>query len=375
MRVAFDMNSTDAPGSADAIAASIIEMEKERQRLQRQIDAAWNPLLKLRLNDAYEIIATIDHPDAPQMGQKFLDILQDTSCTVKANPFLEEETLAAYNAYCTGSGWLNTMDINPMRLVDFKKFQMQDVLILCNSILHEGAHAAHNSCAPVMKHSPCNPATNVILHPVSWIKAVIASERDAYRIQGMGSALLVDNFPAIRELTKNDLLSVDDFERTAGDYGYNYMGNRVVRAALDALSKEKTAGMTFENDYQRSTLEIYRGALLARNKNGETKRLYVQAEAQDIWQIGNHGLGPNSFGEYVREPLLLGEPELRPTEQALLSQICKEFRIPPQEECMTLQQYHESSIPVPERRSWASSALGNLLDAARNVQPVPQAFA
>lgn len=375
MHAAFDESRRPLPGSTEALVADIIAMEKEKQALQERINEKWNPLLKLRMYDAYEIIASINHREAPGFGQNFLNILHESGCGVQAKPSLPKETLATYNAYGTDCGRINTMYINPTRLIDLEKFRMQDALILCNSVLHEGGHAIHNYYAPVMEHSPCNPTTNVILHPISYIKAVIASEQDAYRVQGHGNFLLAKKYPLIRETTKLDPVSVTDFEAIADRYPG--MPDRVVSAALMSLTRINQFNITFEQGYQRSALEIYQGAIRARIGNGETERKYVVAEAQDLWQIGNHGLGPNSFGQIRKEPLFFKEPKLLDQDQALLDSICKEFNIRAPKDCKTLQQHYESLGAAPKRKTpWAVSAFNNLMDAVgMGSPPPPQAFA
>ncbi len=363
MHAAFGESSRPLPGSTEAIVADIIAMEKERQRLQDRINEKWNPLLKLRMADAYEIIASIGHRETPGFGQTFLNILHESGCKVQADPSLAKETLASYGAYHTSNGFINTMGINPLRLIDLEKFQLQHVLILCSSILHEGGHVGQNYCAPVMRHSPYNPTTNVILHPVSWMQVAVVSEKDAYRVQGMGTALLADKYPAIRELTEYDLVSAADFEATKNMYPN--MLDRAVCTALMSLSKIKNSQYmtTFEHGYQRSALEEYQRVIETRIGNCETKRIYIRADDQDLWQIGNHGIGPNSFGHNVMEPLFFQEPKLLDQDRFLLDQICKKYGIPPLEDCKTLQEYYQPLEPTPEpnnSQSWASSALNGL---------------
>jgi hypothetical protein len=309
-------------------------LQKDLETLTRTVQSQKVPVLLERMRAQ---IGAVSDPEAPEFGKQFLAAMDASACGIRLDSGLKNS--AMYNSFSYGKttrGFVNEVALNPSRVDKEDRF--------ISSTAHEYIHSFQKRVSPALQRSPFNPESRVVIHPADWIILEGLCERDAYTKQALLNSLLAKTNPAVKGSTDFDVVSVSDFEKMRGNAGS--LADAVVTSALDSLSKPivrgQPNGRTFVHHYQDVALDNYSAGMAKRKEERENDIVFVRVEFEDLWQIGNYGVGPNSFGENVHEPLIEKRHKLSAGAQEKLDRICREHNIPPLESCPTLRAYDES---------------------------------
>lgn len=286
-----------------------------------------------------EIFSRLDDPEAPDVGAVFLQKLDETGCKIVAGEDLTADRnslTAVYTSYAYGKkirGFINEIAVN--------KFKLEDVLALMDSIEHEVFHALQKYSAPALHLSPFNPDTAAIIHPLDWVQLEGLCERDAYAKEGFFNSLISKIYPAMRERSEYDVVSVEDFENAL--IKYPPLHNALIHVALNALYKSKVEGddsFLFSHHYQGVAITNYIAGMAKRTKDGKPSPVFVRLEPEDFYAVGDYGVGPNSLGKGAIDKGFLYRPSMQKADVARLDALCAKYNIPPLERCPTLAEYN-----------------------------------
>lgn len=309
-------------------------IQKDLEALTRKIQAQKVPVLLERMKAR---VGALSDPEAPRFGMQFLAAMDAVNCSTRLDHTAQNP--ANYTSYSYAKhnrGFVNEITLNPARVNSEERF--------ISSKSHESFHALQKRASPALQRSPFNPETRAVIHPADWVLLEGLCERDAYTKQAFINSMLAKTDPAIRAATSSDVVSVDDFEKIRANS--RSLPDALVTCALQSLSKPTKVfepnGRTFVNHYQDVALNNYSAGMAMRKKEGEKDLVFLRVELADLRQIGNYGVGPNTFGEFVEEPMFAIRHKLSGDAQAKLDRICKEHNIPPLESCPTLREYNES---------------------------------
>lgn len=310
------------------------DIQKELEALTRKVQEQKVPVLLERMKAR---VGALSDPEAPRFGMEFLAAMEAANCSVRVDSSLDNSAMyLSYSYGKTTRGFVNEVALNPSRVNSEDRF--------ISSTAHEYFHGFEKRTSPALQRSPFNPESRAIIHPADWVLLEGLCERDAYTKQAFINSMLAKGNPELRAASKTDVVSVDDFERIRANSAS--LADALVTTALQSLSKPLKAfepnGRTFVNHYQDVALKNYSAGMAMRKKEGETDLVFLRVELDDLWQIGNYGVGPNSFGKNIKEPLIATRHALSADAQANLDRICKEHGIPPLEKCPTVRQYNES---------------------------------
>lgn len=293
----------------------------------------------LLLDSMINRISELKHPEAPQFGHQFINAMNMVGCNIEVDDKLL--CRAAYASYSYAShqrGFVNKIGLNPSRVEDEDEFTL--------STSHEFFHAFQKHVAPALHLSPFNPDTRRIVHPLDWIMLEAACERDAYTKQAMISALMCKDNPGLAAKTRAEVVTANEFSAVL--QRSNSLADAVVATALQSLhkptSRSQPHGRTFVNNYQDVALGNFAAGMAMREKEGETDHTFMRLNLRHLWQVGNYGVGPNSLGERVMEPLIAVRQPLLPDAQKKLKDICEKYNIPPLEQCEILGDEHVPSM-------------------------------
>lgn len=321
----------------------------ELHNLQQQIDEMKRTVQTQKMNHLLdgmrERVADLSDPEARNFGRQFVAAMDAVECKIMLDDELKGPAIYVSYSYAKENrGFANEISLNPDRVDDEDAFT--------TSTAHEYIHAFQKHVAPALHYSPFNPDNRVVVHPADWIMLEALCERDAYTKQAFINTLLAKANPDVRTNTTHDVVNVNDFERVREKSAS--LADTVVAMSLEALSKptkrSEPNGRTFVNNYQDIALNNYAAGMAQRQKEGEKNLVFVRLELDDLWQVGNYGVGPNSFGERIMEPLIMTRHPLLADAQEKIDAICKEHGIPPLEKCPTLKQYEKSLAVTVIRR-------------------------
>lgn len=330
-------------------------MKRARKALKKSI-ADLEGALEQRAfqNDIEEIrsiFAELDHPEAPGIGQKFLTNLDETGCKIVIDPNFTSDVLslkAAYVSYSYGPqepGFINEIGVN--------KFKLRQTLSMFDSISHEGWHALQKAAAPALHLSPFNPNTRILVHPADWILLEGLCEDDAYAKGGFLNYLVSQTEPTMRNRSKFDLVSVENFEDALKDYPP--LHNALVHVALNARYKRKKEwdpqSELFTQHYLNVALNNYIRGMNARRNQGETGHIFVRLENHDFYAVGDYGVGPNSLGVNGIDPGFVRRLHMVEEELERYNKLCADHKIPPLYSCPTLAEYRAREAGLTTRRT------------------------
>lgn len=291
-------------------------------------------------------IAGLDHPESPDFGKKFITAFEKGNIRVRLDPWLPCNA-----AYCSYSyrkdrrGFINEITINPKRADDIDTFTL--------SVAHEIIHGLQKHVSPALQHSPFNPDTRVIAHPADWLMLELACERDAFTKESFIATLLATDNQSLRE--HHILITLEEFAAQAKLQPS--LADTMVGIALSSLEhpydKAHPRGKTYIDHYHGVAIRNYSAGMWNRHNENEKDLRFVRLEPEDLRQIGNYGVGPNSFGEHVLEPLFTRRQALSPEAREQFNQMCTDYNIPPLDQCQTLREYRKSTeqSAAPARNS------------------------
>lgn len=314
-------------------------IQKELEALTRKIQAQKIPVLLERMKSR---VGALSDPEATGFGLQFLAAMETVNCSVRLDHTAHNPANYTSFSYAKHNrGFVNEITLNPARVNSEDRF--------ISSKSHELFHAMQKHASPALQRSPFNPESRAIIHPADWVLLEGLCERDAYTKQAFLNSMLAKKDPSVRASTSLDIVSVEDFEKIRANS--RSLADALVTCALGALSKPVKAfepqGRTFVNHYQDVALNNYSAGMAMRKKEGESDLVFLRVELSDLRQIGNYGVGPNTLGEFVEEPLIATRHKLSADAQAKLDRICKEYGIPPRESCPTVREYNRSLAFMP----------------------------
>lgn len=287
------------------------------------------------------VIGAINDPDAPDMGERFLEAKEKAACKTVIDKDIK--SCAAYVSYVFGAdpSYQNRIKVNPKRIA-------RDEMPFVLSATHEYGHAFEKGSAPALHRSPSNSDSRAVIHPADWMRLEVFCERHAFTLEAVIKTILAKDNPDIRANSEWDVVKVREFEAIREKFPK--LEDAVVYCARTALNKfyiRNNPERNFVDYYHDVALNNYRIGMNARTANNDRDLTFLRLDDADLWKVGNCGIIPNVFGEYFPEPLSFKRDPLRPTEQAKLDKLCQDFKIPPLEHCPTLAQYEESISHAP----------------------------
>jgi len=328
-----------ATSSATMKAEDMVAMVKGVQDLQENLKtiktSLQSNLLRYYLEQIEAMIASLEDPEAPDLGRQFISRLRKTDCKTVIDT--ELECAAAYRSYSyaeSNYGFANTIALQPSRL--------DDIIVMVDAIVHEVSHGFQVPVAPALQLSPFNPDTRVLVHPADWIMLDNLCERDAYAKQALFNYLLNKANPEVRVKSQKDMVTVEDFENAREKHGT--LQKALTAVALDALNKVKTidkVNLTFAHHYYGEALTQYENGMAMRKTENETGHIFVRLEPKDLYAVGAYDVGPNSLGKYNIHPDFRKRPDLTPQQQERYRILCDTYNIPPLEECVTLAEHNQ----------------------------------
>gem|GEM_PF-4147302 len=310
-------------------------LTRDIARLTVEVDAE---LLTHDIEVIKSRIGVLSDPDCPDIGQQFLRKMEECACTIEIDPSLKDDDVsptARYISYAFGKtvrGFVNEIGINT--------YKLQDILALMDSVVHESFHSFQKNAAEALHLSPFNPDTVYIMHPEDWIHLENLCERGAYAKEGMFNALLSQHDPKARERSEFDVVSVKNFEEARDEY--MDLQRALIHVALNALYKPTVVGdysRLFLHHYQEVAIKNFAAGMSQRMLAGQSGFVFVRAESEDFYAIGNDGVGPNPFGHREIDPGFEERRKLSDKAQAKLDAVCERYNIPPLEQCITISEY------------------------------------
>lgn len=326
-----------------------LEELDDARRKTGQIDRLiLNNKAELLLGSMVDRISALRLPEAPQFGHSFVKAMDTVQCKIEVDEKLVGPAIYVSYSYAAHEfGFVNKIGLNPDRVEDEDDFTF--------STSHEFFHAFQKHVSPALKLSPFNPDTRTIVHPLDWIMLEAACERDAYTKQAMISALLAEDNPDHAVKSRNQIVTAHEFNHAFERA--DSLADAVVSVALKSLhkpvSRSQPHGRTFVHNYQDVALKNFAAGMTMRENAGEKGFTFVRLELQDLWQVGNYGVGPNSFGEHVMEPLVGTRHPLLPDAQEKLQEMMEKHDIPHLHACPTLSDYKSGAYEFSQRRQSA----------------------
>lgn len=338
-------------------AAGDLTLE-DLEALQLQNEATANLIRRLKVNPLMQLIeqqvGQLGAPDARDFGKQFLSAMRKVNCNILVDDDLGcNASYVSYSFAEQNFGFPNQITMNPKRVDDRARFII--------SVLHEYFHAFQKDASQALKHSPFNPEERAVVHPYEWMHLELLCEQDASTKEAYAASLMA---PANPSLSKTGLIRVQEFnEARASSPSLEYA---MVKVALESLSRPydraHPKGPNWISYYQDVAIRNYQAGMWNRRDREEDKNLvFLRLEPEDYREVGDYKVGPNSFGEFVPEPLFNKRHSLNPAQQKKFDEMCAEYNIPPLEKCMTLREYNESLEPRAPR--YAANASGEMVIA------------
>ncbi len=313
----------------------LLENLKELQQRFGDIETAVrNDLFPHRMREIEQLIAGLGTPCTPNLGKDFLTCMADAGCKTEIDPTLTNP--AQYTSYSysrKNRGFVNKISLNSQKI--------SDLYVMTNSIIHEMTHGFQKHAAPALHFSPFNPDTRVLIHPEDWILLENLCERDAYAKQALFNALISEDEPSVRDTSRVDVVSVEDFDNARLDF--STLQQTITHLALNALYKPTVKGdssRNFEHNYIDIALKNYIAGMKSRRQERETDHVFVRLSPHDLWAIGSYNVGPNSLGFRNLDEGFLQRPHLLCDQQETLRGILAEFDIPSLHTCDYLSNHH-----------------------------------
>ena len=285
---------------------------------------------------------------AETFGRDFVSAFESSNISIRVDPTITcSATYCSYTFKEERRGFVNEVAINPERVDVIDQFT--------TSASHEIFHGLQKSASPALKHSPFNPDTRVVVHPADWILLEQLCERDAFTKEAFLTTLMAENNPALHK--HNALITTEDVIDQIGKHPS--LADAMVGIALKSLERPydraHPRGRTYADHYVDVAIKNYSAGMWNRKHEGQNDLTFVRLELRDLWQVGNYGVGPNSFGENVMEPLIQRRPRMSEAAQKNFDQMCKDYDIPPINKCQTLTEYREvRAAPANQQRSTSS---------------------
>ncbi len=302
---------------------------------------ALSKTLRMDRLDAHfdEKIGALCDPGAPSFGARFIAATREANCrTVISDKLSCSASYVSYVYQNDSPTFLNEIRVNPKHI--------RSVSAYINSKAHEYVHAFQKHAAPALHLSPSNANSRAVVHPLDWMRLELFCERNAFTMQAVINTILAKDDPEIREKSKFDVVTVSEFEAIREKFPR--LEDAVVYTSRISLSKDyvkNESERSFADYYHNVALNNYRIGMNARRAHGDTDLVFVRLEDSDLWEVGNNGIIPNTFGEYFPEPLAFKQDRIRPEEQEILDKLCKDFNIPSYDTCPTMAEYEDSMKP------------------------------
>lgn len=267
------------------------QWERHREQLYQLRSAA--------IDTAWQWAVSVEDPEDPHMGRRLENAMAETHCKERINIFHQSgvASYTAFSLYQDDPAFINQLTYGPMAEEDLGQ--------LFTNMVHEKAHALQTKNCAALHANPYNRNTRIVLCPRDWLLIQEKAEQHAYVVQAFFASVIAKEFEEMRELTKYDVLSVDDVD-TIRQQTFNLAEARV-EAARQALGKRMAPyddgnRDTFYDSYHRESLKAYKTAMTTRWERGDYSTIFVRLEAEDIAAIGET-LGMNCFGaEGVMDP-------------------------------------------------------------------------
>jgi hypothetical protein len=281
----------------------------------------------LRTADAW--VGGLTDPELGDIGRQFLELAAKSGVKQEINIFFTS-CLADYCSFNYDRGFVNEITYGPAAEESLPK--------LFSAKVHETTHGLQKMQSAALHASPFNRDTKIIICPRDWVTLEERCEDDSYTKQALFNSLLATFLPEVRDNTKGDALSVEDFEKIRA--GAPNIGEALVQAARQALNKSffwdnPDAEKRFRNNIQAQALKNYEAGIAMRRHEKETGWKFVRLEPEDIAAIGA-SCGPNIFGQNGVLPEFLKNPVMLPDEQKKLAEIDKSLGITNADQLPTL---------------------------------------
>lgn len=324
---------------------SLTQLEQMREEIKEMVNVTRAHTAEKLFVSIKDRIAPLGIKGAETFGRDFVSAFESSNISMRVDP-----TLLCSAAYCSYTfkedrrGFVNEVAINPERVDVIDQFT--------TSTAHEIFHGLQKSVSLALRHSPFNPDTRAVVHPADWILLEQLCEQDAFTKEGFLTKLLADANPETRK--HSTLISIDEVESHIRSQPT--LADAMVSMALGSMcrphDKAHPRGRTYADHYVDVAIKNYSAGMWNRKHEGQNDLTFVRLELRDLWQVGNYGVGPNSFGENVMEPLIQRRPRMSEAAQKNFDQMCKDYEIPPISKCQTLTEYREGrSAPVSQQRS------------------------
>lgn len=325
------------------------ELDDVQKKLEAMTNLVRQQKIKHLMIHIKDRISGLSHPQATDFGKRFVEEMEAHDIRVRIDEKLRcNATYTSYSYAAKNRGFVNEVALNPERIDDPDEFIV--------SVAHEYIHGFQKHASPALHHSPFNPETRVVIHPADWIMLEAMCERDAFTKQAFITALLTEKNPDLHDqglITPNEF---NDVMASSPNLAYG-----MVSVALDSLSRPvdraHPRGKNYIEHYQSVAIKNYSAGMWNRREEGEKDLLFVRLDLEDLWQVGNYGVGPNSFGENTIEPLISTRFKLSPELQEAYDEMCAEYEIPPLDRCMTLREYTISVGNTPRSNAQQAPAL------------------
>lgn len=269
------------------------------------------------IKTAAEWIGNLTDPELGDIGRQFLELAEKSGCKQKIDIFFTS-CLADYCSFSYNPrGFVNEITYGPGA--------EESLARLFSAKVHETTHALQKMNSAALHASPFNPETKIIICPRDWVSLEERCEQDSYTKQAYFNSLLAQFLPEVRDTTRGDALSVEDFEKIRA--AAPNICEALIEAARQALAKSfysdnPGSEYRFKNSIQDQALKNYEAGIKKRRDCGESGWKFVRLEPEDIAAIGA-SCGPNIFGQNGFLPEFLNKPVMLPKAQTKLAEIDK----------------------------------------------------